>query len=69
MATAKKSTAPVERVMYSREETAAMFGVGVRLVKRWTLDGKLKPIRPSGPKGPVFYSADEIKRAMRAWQS
>jgi predicted site-specific integrase-resolvase len=51
--------------MYSRAETAAMFGVSVRLVKRWQLSGKLRATKPGGDKGQVFFTSDEIQRFIK----
>jgi hypothetical protein len=64
-----KAQAPVERVMFSREETAAMFGVTVRLLKRWQLAGKITATKPGGPKGPVFFTRAEIDRCLREWSA
>lgn len=65
--TAKRSqtTPPVERLLYSREETAAMLGVGVRLVKRWQLAGKLRATKPGGDRGQVFFTRSEIDRFLK----
>lgn len=54
-----------ERLMHSREETAAMLGVGVRLIKRWQLAGKLRATKPGGDKGQVFFTRTEIDRFLR----
>jgi len=51
--TAALSPAPpkLNRLMYSRAETAEMLGVSVGLVKRWQLSGKLRATKPGGDNG------------------
>ncbi|WGY04015.1 helix-turn-helix domain-containing protein [Nocardioides sp. QY071] len=64
--TAKRSQIqPLDRLMYTREETAQRLGVSVRLLKRWQLDGKIHATKPGGDKGQVFFTADEIARFLR----
>lgn len=61
----RSQTPPPGRLMFSREETAAMLGVSVRLLKRWQLAGKLRATKPGGDKGQVFFTRAEIDRFLR----
>lgn len=61
-ALAKTST---DRLMFSREETAALLGVSDRLLKRWQLNGKIRATRPGGGRGPVFFTSEEIDRFLK----
>jgi len=63
----RKSPPSIERMSYTFAETAEMLGASPRQLKRWHLDGRIRAMKPSGPKGPTFFTAEEIQRCVREW--
>lgn len=58
----KEQSAP-ERLLYSREQVAAMLGnVSIATIRRLESEGRLKPIRLSrSPTAMVFFRAKDVQ--------
>jgi hypothetical protein len=49
------------KLRYARAHAAAVLDISTRTARRYEALGLLTPIKPSGDRGPVYYSADEIE--------
>lgn len=66
----RRQVAPgAERLMYRFDEVAAMLGCTPRQLKRWIADGRIKPTKPAGLRGPTFFTRAEIERCLREWST
>ena len=46
-------------------EAAKIMGFSVRTLRQWKKDGKIKCTQPSGQRGVILISEDEIERCLR----
>ncbi len=60
----QQSVASVERLLYSRTQTAhALGGISIATVQRIERRGLLDKVRPAGsPKGAVFHRAEQVRK-------
>ena len=56
-----ETTIPNKQLLYSRKSAAEALNTSVDTVKRLERQGRLRPIRLTGPRSSVFFPADQVR--------